>query len=115
MLRLQDEYHNGTSWTNANYYKWNGGLYSGGYGCAGFSFMLSDAAFGNVPARKTHDTGDIKIGDILRVDGDSHSVIVIGYDKSGVIVAEGNFNYSVRWGRYIKFNEMSINYILTRY
>ena len=51
MLALKASYPEGTPYTNNNYYAWHGGLYSGGYGCAGFAFMLSDAAFGTLPAR----------------------------------------------------------------
>ena len=35
MIALKEEYPEGTPWTNDNYYAWNGGIYSGGYGCAG--------------------------------------------------------------------------------
>ena len=46
ILAMQEEYPEGMPWTNDNYYSWSAGVYSGGYGCAGFAFLLSDAGFG---------------------------------------------------------------------
>ena len=52
MISLKAYFPEGKYWTNENFYAWNGGgRYYGGYGCAGFAFLLSDAAFGNLPAR----------------------------------------------------------------
>lgn len=110
-------YPEGTKWTNDNFYAWKGGIYSGGYGCAGFAFMLSDAAFGKLPAKKLTSFSNIRVGDILRVDNDNHSVIVLEVKSSSVIVAEGNYNSSVHWGREIKLSEIKAtgSYVLTRY
>lgn len=110
-------YPEGMSWTNANFVRWKGGIYSGGYGCAGFAFALSDAAFGNAPALLHRDYSNIKVGDILRVDNDTHSVIVLEVRQNSVIVAEGNYNNSVHWGREIAISNLqgSGNYIMTRY
>lgn len=51
MIALETDYPEGTPYTNDDFYAWNGGQFYGGYGCAGFAFMLSDAAFGTLPAR----------------------------------------------------------------
>lgn len=88
-----------------------------GYGCAGFAFLLSDAAFGDLPARKHKNFSNIKVGDIIRLAYDSHSVIVLKKEADGVIVAEGNYDDSIHWGRKIPYSEIRATgtYVLTRY
>ncbi len=117
MLALEAAYPSGMQWTNDNYYGWNGGVYSGGYGCAGFAFMLSDAAFGYLPARKHTDFSNIKVGDILRINGDTHSVIVLALNDSGVTVAEGNYGGRIHWYREISYETINEKgtYVMTRY
>lgn len=116
MMALESTYPSGTPWDNSNYYDWNGGIYFRGYGCAGFAFMLSDAAFGTAPARLYNDSLAIRVGDIVRLDDDRHSVIVLEVRSDSVIVAEGNYNSSVNWGREISMDELaSANYFMTRY
>lgn len=107
----------GMHWTNDNYYGWKGGTYIGGFGCAGFAFAVSDAAFGDVPATIHKDYSNIRIGDILRVDNDTHSVIVLEVRENSVIVAEGNYNSSIHWGREIPKSRLidPSSYIMTRY
>lgn len=107
----------GMHWTNDNYYGWKGGTYIGGYGCAGFAFAVSDAAFGDVLATIHTDYSNIQVGDILRVDQDTHSVIVLEVREHSVIVAEGNYNSSIHWGREIAKERLvdPFSYIMTRY
>ena len=58
----------------------------------------------------------MRVGDILRINGDTHSVIVIGTDANGVTIAEGNYNYSVNWGRTLSWDDVkNADYMLTRY
>lgn len=104
-------------WNNDDYYGWRGGIYSGGYGCAGFAFMLSDEAFGYLPARMHKNFSEIRVGDIVRMNNDGHSVIVLEVNGSGAVVAEGNLNNSVYWGRQISFSEIlsTGTYVMTRY
>ena len=90
IIAQKDTYKEGRRWTNKNYYDWKGGIYDRGYGCAGFAFLLSDAAFGDLPARKHRNFSKIKVGDIVRLEHDRHSVIVLKKEADGVIVAEGN-------------------------
>ena len=105
MIALKAQYPDGTPWTNSNYYKWNAGIFSGGYGCAGFAFMLSDAAFGTdgtLRARRIaypFDYDSLRVGDILRINNDTHSVIILEKYDSKVVVAEGNYGGKVHWGR----------------
>ena len=116
MIELQSSYPEGTPWTNDYYYGWHGGIYSGGFGCVGFAFMLSDAAFGSARARIYYDASSVRVGDIVRINGDTHSVIVLEVRSDSVIVAEGNFNYSVHWGREISMDSLAnADYFITRY
>lgn len=104
MISLKAYFPEGKYWTNENFYAWNGGgRYYGGYGCAGFAFLLSDAAFGNLPARfiDSFDWDNFRVGDILRINNDTHSVIILEKHDDYVIVAEGNYNSSIHWGRKI--------------
>lgn len=117
MIALKGEYPEGMRWTNDNYYAWNGGIYSGGFGCAGFAFMLSDAAFGTLPARMETPSFDaIRVGDILRINNDTHSVIVLEVRANGVVIAEGNYNSSIHWGRILTADQVNrADYAMTRY
>jgi hypothetical protein len=117
IMSLKDEYPNDMPWTNDNYYEWNGGIFSGGYGCFGFAFILSDEAFGRAPARKTTDFDNLKIGDIIRINNDTHSVVVTGIDGDIITLAEGNYGSSIYWGRTKTLKEIKEtgDYILTRY
>ncbi len=136
-LRDQEQYKEGTPWTNdepysdtKGYYHWKGGTLGGAnisaVGCVAFAFTLSDAAFGDLPSRM-YGAGqfafeDIKPGDILRVNNDVHTVIVLEVSESGVVVAEGNISTGdnkgkVHWGRGISKDEVmsSTSHYITRY
>jgi len=119
MIALQEEYPEGTPWTNENFYAWNGGVFSGGYGCVAFAFILSDAAFGQLPARQVTENislETVRVGDILRMDGDAHSVILLEVHEDHAVIAEGNYNNSVHWGRILTLEEVAASdYVLTRY
>ncbi len=136
-LKDQDAYKEGTPWTNdepysasTGYYKWNGGPLGGAnisaVGCVAFAFILSDAAFGSLPARMYASGAfkfeDIKVGDILRVSNDAHTVIVLEVNAAGVVVAEGNISTGdhkgrVHWGRGISKEEVmrDTSHYITRY
>lgn len=118
MLALKKKYPEGTRYTNDDFYAWKGGIFSGGYGCAGFAFMLSDAAFGSLPARYYSDYSNIRVGDILRMNNNTHSVIVLEVRRKEIVIAEGNYNSSVHWGRVISMdavNDGTTTYGMTRY
>lgn len=136
-LKDQDAYKEGTTWTNdepysdsTGYYKWKGGPLDGhnisAVGCVAFAFILSDAAFGSLPARMyapgAFTFEDIKVGDILRVSNDAHTVIVLEVNAAGVVVAEGNISTGdhkgkVHWGRGISREEVmrDTSHYITRY
>lgn len=102
-LKEREEYKEGTPWTNdepysesKGYYRWKGGTLGGvniaAVGCVAFAFILSDEAFGTLPARMYASGNftfeDIKAGDILRVNDDAHTVIVLEVNDAGVVVAD---------------------------
>ena len=136
-LKDQEAYKEGTPWTDdepysdsKGYYRWKGGPLGGAnivaVGCVAFAFILSDTAFGSLPARM-YASGeftfeDIKVGDILRVNNDTHTVIVLEINDAGVIVAEGNISTGdhkgrIHWGRAISREEVMKNasHYITRY
>ena len=78
---------------------------------------MSDAIFGQAPAATHKDISKIHSGDIIRLENvnNGHSAIVLKRTTKGVIIAEGNYNKSVHWGRFIPTEEMKyISYITTR-
>lgn len=118
MIALEAQYPEGMPWTNDNFYEWNGGIYSGGFGCAAFAFALSDAAFGDLPARmlETFDYADVRVGNILRLEGNVHSVIVLEVYEDHLVIAEGNYNSSIHWGRELSKEEVLMaDNMITRY
>ena len=133
MIALKETYPEGMTWTNyepygskgqlGSSYTWKGGAVYGaksGVGCMAFAFILSDEAFGSLPARVIERGGftfeDVKPGDILRINGNSHSVIVLQKSTGGVTVAEGNYNKSVHWGRAMSAAQVKdADFMITRY
>lgn len=120
IIAMKSQYPEGRAWTNSHRYDWNGGSYGAG-GCMGFAFMMSDAAFGNLPARDIYPTSgnpitlsDLRVGDILRLPG--HSVVVLEKHSDHIIVTEGNYQRKVHWGRKISAAKVkTANYYTTRY
>ena len=112
---LKSEYPDGRSWSNSDSY-FSKALRTTGYGCAGFALICSDAAFGNLPVSEEHsDFSRIRAGDMLRVDNDTHSVVVLEKKSSSVIVTEGNYTIiingvsngpMIHWGREISRSEL---------
>ena len=125
-LKEDPKYYEGTPWTNSipytlsNAYTWHGGKIQNmdsGVGCAAFAFILSDAAFGDLPAIEIPvKYENVNVGDILRINGNSHSVIVLRKNDAGVTIAEGNYNKTVHWGRTLSKEEVErADYLFTRY
>ena len=130
LTAMQTTYPEGTDWTNdtpysdSNLYRWKGGPLNGqnivAVGCVAFAFELSDAAFGDLPARMyaagQFTFSDVKVGDILRVNNDAHTVIVLQVSDTGVVIAEGNYNSTVHWGRVLSKDEVeAASHYITRY
>ena len=114
---LRSEYPEGMHWTNDNSY-YSPAVHMTGYGCAGFALICSDAAFGDLPVTSRHSNFDaIKVGDMLRINHNAHSVVVLEKRADSVIVTEGNFNSSIHWDREITRQDLEAgNYeVTTRY
>lgn len=118
ILAQKTRYPEGLSWTDNNSYFWNINN-TMGYGCAAFAFILSDAAFGTLPSRTLYNVtiSDLRVGDILRMNNDAHSAVVLEVYGDHVVLAEGNYNSSVHWGRVYTSQEIasSVDYAITRY
>lgn len=119
LIALQDDYPEGMPWDNSNSYSWNIN-YTIGYGCAALAFLFSDAAFGYLPSRTIYEDisiDDLRVGDILRLYGDSHSAVVLEVNDDHIVIVEGNFNASVHWGRQLHDYEIAedVTYYQTRY
>lgn len=135
ILSLETEYPSGMPWTNSIGYIW---VFRGSVvnmsGCAAFTAILQDAVFGSIdkvavtwqaitrdcPVRgmKKNDTPyaweTLFPGDILEYKG--HSVIVVQKYRDYVIIAEGNYAGTVKWGRMIfRDGVEKAKYVLTRY
>lgn len=112
---LKSDYPDGRPWSNSNSY-YSEALRITGYGCAGFAFLCSDAAFGNLPVSEEHsDFSRLRAGDILHVDNGTHYVVVLEKKGSSVIVTEGNMTIFINgeqngpmiyWGREISRSEL---------
>ena len=124
MVAMKTEYPEGRPWTNDDRYEWHNRYSEGGitystytgFGCAGFAMILSDAAFGTtgMAYKVTNFTyADVGVGDILRLPG--HSVIVLEKYSDHVVIAEGNYNQSIHWGRTIAYGQVvGADYIIQR-
>ncbi len=127
MIALQSDFPEGMPWTDASSgtYTWKGGsgengeIATMGTGCVYFAFRLSDEAFGTLPARMLKENEfkfeDIRVGDILRITY-GHSVIVLQINDDSMVIAEGNYNKSIHWGRVVTKSEVERSaHVLTRY
>ena len=122
LISFKSKYPEGTSWTNENrsyksYTAFTQYSYYEGRGCEAFALELSDTVFGAQPVREHHDIYSIRAGDIVRINNDTHSVIVLEVNSDGIVIAEGNYNSSVHWERTLSFTELQsiTTYIWTRY
>ena len=123
---MKSKYPEGYKWTLNDHYTWGPETYYGnmtcvGYGCVGFAFILSDAAFGKYNKSRKISGKDwyknIRVGDIVRLYNDSHSVVVLKVNSDSITVVEGAYNNSVHWGREIPMSDVKDtgSYLITRY
>ncbi len=125
ILALKASYPEAMPWTDEDDHytsktrKLDGQNYTiSGSGCHAFALICSDAAFDDAPfyTMKRADHSKLRIGDIIRINDDSHTVIVIDHDDSGITVAEGNYGGRIHWGRKIAWSILdSCDYVWTRY
>ena len=101
ILAMKSQYPEGMHWTNDNTYL-SMNFMINGHGCAAYALLISDGVFGDLPVQPAHHNVDkIRVGDILRINNDTHSVVVLEVRPNSVIVTEGNYNHSIHWGREI--------------
>jgi len=92
---LEDEYPEGSRWTNGDSYRGSGG-------CEAFGWICSDAVFGDLPVTERHSDFDrVRVGDLLRTKHNSHTVVVLEKLEDSVVVTEGNYNGTIHWNREI--------------
>lgn len=68
-------------------------FFSWGYQCSGYAFMISDKLFGTENKLITNyytDVAQIKVGDYIRYNNDSHSAIVTDIKDDYVVVTDCN-------------------------
>lgn len=85
--------------------------------CMGFANKLAYDVFGNttwktVSSPTAEQLADIRIGDIVRLDYNSHSVFVIARTGSKIMVGEANYpkNCQISWGRIIDLSTANVTY-----
>lgn len=85
--------------------------------CMGFTNKLAYDVFGNttwttISNPNATQIADIRIGDIVRLDYNSHSVFVIGKNGSSIIVGEANYpkDCQINWGRIINLSTANVTY-----
>ena len=118
IIAMKEDYPEGMPWTNDDFYAWNGGgMYYGGYGCVAYAYLVSDAAFGYLPAEEPldYDPALLRVGDMIRYNG--HTIMILEVQEDAFIVTEGNYNSSVHWGRRVSFSSLegNVDYYTSRY
>ena len=124
ILALASDYPEGMTWTNdtpptywSNIYINN--VHQGGRGCHGFALVISDKVFDHNPTRQYEDYTQLRVGDVLRINNNSHTVVVLEdhLDEGYIVVTEGNYNSSIHWGRRISRNSLDTGFVygLSRY
>jgi len=123
LMSYKTIYPEGMSWGfNSHTYTWSKKIYpkSGliGMDCVAFAMILSDAAFGKNPVKIYNDVSQIRVGDIIRIKNDTHSVVITMISADGTYtLAEANYNGKVHWGRTLSNSEMRATFCYgwTRY
>lgn len=114
---LKKKYPEGMPWGNDKgyQYQWDGTYCIDG-GCAAFAAICSDYLFPGYKRVKHKDPTQIKEGDIVRINHDTHSVVVWGISGDTVTLCEGNYGGTVHWGRTMKMSVLKnlTNYVITR-
>ena len=101
LMAMKEEWPDGSHWDSKSYWVDKSGNKE--YGCFGFAIMLQDKAFPGLsgPYRRNAPIKfeDICVGDMLSTPG--HTAIVVERHEDYVIMAEGNMDMGVRWGRRV--------------
>lgn len=122
ILAMKDKYPEGTSWTSKNKYTFKhlDGKSMSVTECQAFAFMMSDEAYGDLPAYVSYDWGQLRVGDVVFIlagsslsDGSRTTgahvmcVISVDYDNDELIVCDGNRDGKVHWGSKLTISEMA--------
>ena len=112
IMAMQADYPHGMSWGVGDCHR---SILFGfaSCGCSGFADLLSDAAFGELPGVYHFNFNNIRVGDIVSYN--DHDVIVLKISESSIVVAEGNLDSRISWGRTIPIITVSTGYIVTRW
>ncbi len=106
LMAMQEQWPDGTHWDGSSYYVDKSGYRE--YGCFGFAIMLQEAAFPDLygPYRRSAPIQfeDVCVGDMLSTPG--HTAIVVEAHEDYVVMAEGNMDNGVRWGRTVTAADM---------
>lgn len=118
LMALQAEFPTGMKWDESNTYcSFAPG--KSGIACGAFAYMISDKVFGDLPYRSVpFDPNDIKVGDKISTSYPTpHTFIVLQATSDYVVVAEGNLNGKIHWGRVEKFSDIVVlgNVVERRY
>ena len=120
LIGFKSKYPEGMAFDNSVGYSWmtSNGVYYADSGCAAFASELSHTAFGTKDFVKLYDItiNDVRVGDILRINGNSHSVIVLEVYADYVVIAEANYGGTVHWGRTLTASLVAnASYLISRY
>ena len=110
LSEYENAYPTGTKWTNNYYYECqNKDIYRGGYGCAGFAYMLSDAIYKNAHTIMTDDVYQIVPYSVVELYGNQHTAFVLSVNKEAgeICVCEANVNGTIVWGSFYSFTDVS--------
>lgn len=111
----KDIHVSGTGGCTCNHFA--GGGHVSATQCMGFANKLACEVFGDttwtqVNSPTASQIADIRIGDIVRLDYNSHSVFVISKTGNQIMVGEANYpnGCQISWGRIINLSTANITY-----
>ena len=126
LIALRTEFPEGMAYSSKNHYRSNvvvmidesTSISDFGHGCSAFGYYASDTLFGSEPARYIAagkvKISDLMVGDCIKTTG--HEMVILEVYSDCVIVAEGNYDGQMHWGRKITAAEISRDYArVTRY
>ncbi len=114
LMEIKELIPEGTHWGAEKQYI-SGRRY--GYACAAFVFLLQDRLYGteDSPAKPRTvyrlNMSDIRTGDHIRIQNNTHSVIVLQNNGDSITVAEGAYKNTVHWGRVISADELKKEFV----
>lgn len=130
IMSMQKKYPQGMRFTNytpyspqkpyySNFrYRYRNVILGAWSGCAAFAAILSDTAFSTLPIKSLYtNPANVEIGDIIRVNNDTHSEIVLKKTTYRIYTAAANVGGKVTWTRSYSKAEFRnrFTYGITRY